>query len=111
MGAPPPFQLCRGTVAITLIGPTLIRAHALASAAVSGVRNSKNQLMLPAPDLHCTHKSTHARQSRQDGCLDSRFQFMMYDKDQGGSIDMDECMQILFRRFGKANLEVGTGAL
>jgi len=32
-------------------------------------------------------------------------EFMMYDKDQGGTIDMDECMQILFRRFGKANLE------
>ena len=33
-------------------------------------------------------------------------QFMMYDKDQGGSIDMDECMEIFFRRFGKLNLEV-----
>ena len=31
---------------------------------------------------------------------------MMYDKDQGGSIDMDECMEIFFRRFGKLNLEV-----
>ena len=67
--------------------------------------------MLPAPDLHCTPKSSHARRLRRDDCLDSRCQFMMYDKDQGGTIDMDECMQILFRRFGKANLEVGTGAL
>jgi len=33
-------------------------------------------------------------------------EFMMYDKDQGGSIDMDECMEIFFRRFGKLNLEV-----
>jgi len=32
-------------------------------------------------------------------------EFMMHDKDQSGSIDMDECMEILFRRFGKANLE------
>jgi len=32
-------------------------------------------------------------------------EFMMYDKDQSGAIDMDECMQILFRRFGKTNLE------
>ena len=29
----------------------------------------------------------------------------MHDKDQSGSIDMDECMEILFRRFGKEQLE------
>ena len=33
-------------------------------------------------------------------------EFMMHDKDQSGSIDMDECMEILFRRFGKDQLEV-----
>ena len=38
-------------------------------------------------------------------------EFMMHDKDQSGSIDMDECMEILFRRFGKANLEVRPRAL
>ena len=32
-------------------------------------------------------------------------EFMMHDKDQSGSIDMDECMEILFRRFGKDELE------
>ena len=32
-------------------------------------------------------------------------EFMMHDKDQSGSIDMDECMEILFRRFGKEQLE------
>jgi calmodulin len=32
-------------------------------------------------------------------------EFMMHDKDQSGSIDMDECMEILFRRFGKDQLE------
>ena len=32
-------------------------------------------------------------------------EFMMHDKDKSGSIDMDECMEILFRRFGKEQLE------
>ena len=27
-------------------------------------------------------------------------EFMMHDKDLSGTIDMDECMEILFRRFG-----------
>ena len=35
-------------------------------------------------------------------------EFMMHDKDQSGSIDMDECMEILFRRFGKDQLEQRT---
>jgi calmodulin len=35
-------------------------------------------------------------------------EFMMHDKDQSGSIDMDECMEILFRRFGKDQLEERT---
>ena len=29
----------------------------------------------------------------------------MHDKDCGGTIDVDECMEILFRRFGKDALE------
>ena len=29
----------------------------------------------------------------------------MHDKDFSGTIDMDECMEILFRRFGKEQLE------
>ena len=32
-------------------------------------------------------------------------EFMMHDKDSSGTIDMDECMEILFRRFGKDLLE------
>ena len=32
-------------------------------------------------------------------------EFMMHDKDASGTIDMDECMEILFRRFGKEQLE------
>ncbi len=32
-------------------------------------------------------------------------EFMMHDKDCSGTIDMDECMEILFRRFGKDLLE------
>lgn len=32
-------------------------------------------------------------------------EFMMHDKDCSGTIDMDECMEILFRRFGKDMLE------
>ena len=35
-------------------------------------------------------------------------EFMMHDKDSSGSIDMDECMEILFRRFGKDQLEQRT---
>ena len=33
---------------------------------------------------------------------------MMHDKDSSGTIDMDECMEILFRRFGKDQLEERT---
>ena len=32
-------------------------------------------------------------------------EFLMHDKDCSGTIDMDECMEILFRRFGKELLE------
>ncbi|KAL1512289.1 hypothetical protein AB1Y20_005551 [Prymnesium parvum] len=32
-------------------------------------------------------------------------EFMMHDKDCSGTIDLDECMEILFRRFGKDMLE------
>ena len=35
-------------------------------------------------------------------------EFMMHDKDASGTIDMDECMEILFRRFGKDQLEERT---
>merc|ERR1719263_1064802 len=34
--------------------------------------------------------------------------FMMVDKDCSGSIDVDECMEILYRRFGKEGLEQKT---
>jgi hypothetical protein len=37
-------------------------------------------------------------------------EFMMHDKDSSGTIDMDECMEILFRRFGKDELEERTKA-
>jgi len=36
-------------------------------------------------------------------------EFMLHDKNQSGSIDMDECMEILFRRFGKDQLESKVG--
>lgn len=32
----------------------------------------------------------------------------MHDKDDSGTIDTDECMEILFRRFGKEELEERT---
>jgi len=32
-------------------------------------------------------------------------EFMMLDKDGSGVIDVDECMELLFRRFGKAEVE------
>ena len=32
-------------------------------------------------------------------------EFMMHDKDASGTIDREECMEILFRRFGKELLE------
>ena len=32
-------------------------------------------------------------------------EFMMHDKDGSGQIDIDECMEILFSRFGKESLE------
>tara|TARA_B110001452_G_scaffold194785_1_gene164790 strand:- start:231 stop:920 length:690 start_codon:yes stop_codon:yes gene_type:complete len=35
-------------------------------------------------------------------------EFMMVDKDGSGSIDLDECMEILFRRYGKDGLEAKT---
>ena len=35
-------------------------------------------------------------------------EFMMVDKDCSGSIDLDECMEILFRRYGKDGLEEKT---
>ena len=35
-------------------------------------------------------------------------EFMMHDKDSSGTIDMDECMEIIFRRFGKDQLEEKT---
>ena len=35
----------------------------------------------------------------------------MHDKDASGTIDMDECMEILFRRFGKDKLEERTNGM
>mmetsp|Transcript_42016 Transcript_42016/g.108150 ORF Transcript_42016/g.108150 Transcript_42016/m.108150 type:complete len:193 (-) Transcript_42016:303-881(-) len=32
-------------------------------------------------------------------------EFMLHDKDSSGKVDMDECMEILFHRFGKEALE------
>ena len=37
-------------------------------------------------------------------------EFMMHDKDGGGTIDMDECMEILYRRCGMEDLEKRTNA-
>ena len=38
-------------------------------------------------------------------CRFNLVEFMMHDKDCSGTIDIDECMEILFRRFGKDSLE------
>ena len=35
----------------------------------------------------------------------------MHDKDSSGTIDMDECMEILFRRFGKDQVRVRAPAI
>merc|ERR1712087_49114 len=32
-------------------------------------------------------------------------EFMMHDKDNSGTIDTDECLEIMFRRFGKEGIE------
>merc|ERR1712194_1006747 len=45
-----------------------------------------------------------------DGCISwqefkNMFYRVLHDKDCSGTIDMEECMEILFRRFGKEQLE------
>ncbi len=38
-------------------------------------------------------------------------QFMMYDKDNGGTVSVDETMHMLYARYGKARLETEMKAL
>ena len=50
----------------------------------------------------------HAQTGLEPRKLFNVVEFMMHDKDSSGTIDMDECMEILFRRFGKEDLEQRT---
>jgi hypothetical protein len=53
----------------------------------------------PLPLSPCTRASAQAPPADRSASLHPRSQ------DQSGNIDMDECMEILFRRFGKDGLE------
>merc|ERR1711904_733869 len=54
------------------------------------------------------HRCRNDRTGLEPRKLFNVVEFMMHDKDSSGSIDMDECMEILFRRFGKEMLEEKT---
>ena len=60
----------------------------------------------------CAHRTEWLVPPAQTGLeprkLFNVVEFMMHDKDSSGTIDMDECMEILFRRFGKDQLEERT---
>ena len=51
------------------------------------------------------HRCRNDRTGLEPRKLFNVVEFMMHDKDSSGTIDMDECMEILFRRFGKEQLE------
>jgi len=54
------------------------------------------------------HRCRNDRTGLEPRKLFNVVEFMMHDKDSSGTIDMDECMEILFRRFGKEQLEEKT---
>ena len=54
------------------------------------------------------HRCRNDRTGLEPRKLFNVVEFMMHDKDSSGTIDMDECMEILFRRFGKDQLEEKT---
>ena len=54
------------------------------------------------------HRCRNDRTGLEPRKLFNVVEFMMHDKDSSGTIDMDECMEILFRRFGKDQLEQRT---
>ena len=54
------------------------------------------------------HRCRNDRTGLEPRKLFNVVEFMMHDKDSSGTIDMDECMEILFRRFGKEQLEERT---
>merc|ERR1711924_166994 len=54
------------------------------------------------------HRCRNDRTGYEPRKLFNVVEFMMHDKDSGGTIDMDECMEILFLRFGKDLLEEKT---
>ena len=54
------------------------------------------------------HRCRNDRTGLEPRKLFNVVEFMMHDKDSSGTIDMDECMEILFRRFGKDQLEERT---
>jgi len=51
------------------------------------------------------HRVRHDKSGWEPRRLFNVVEFMMHDKDGSGSIDMDECMEVLFRRFGRDSLE------
>jgi len=54
------------------------------------------------------HRCRNDRTGLEPRKLFNVVEFMMHDKDSSGTIDKDECMEILFRRFGKDQLEERT---
>ena len=53
-------------------------------------------------------RARHDKKGLEPRKLFNLTEFMMVDKDGSGSIDLDECMEILFRRYGKNGLEEKT---
>ena len=51
------------------------------------------------------YRVKHDKSGWEPRSLFNVVEFMMHDKDCSGTIDMEECMEILFRRFGKEQLE------
>ena len=51
------------------------------------------------------YRVKHDKSGWEPRSLFNVVEFMMHDKDCSGTIDLDECMEILFRRFGKELLE------
>uniref|UniRef100_A0A7S2DA72 EF-hand domain-containing protein n=1 Tax=Haptolina brevifila TaxID=156173 RepID=A0A7S2DA72_9EUKA len=51
------------------------------------------------------HRVRHDKSGWEPRRMFNVVEFMMHDKDGSGTIDMDECMEVLFRRFGKQKLE------
>ena len=57
------------------------------------------------------HRCRNDRTGLEPRKLFNVVEFMMHDKDSSGTIDMDECMEILFRRFGKEQVRLSPSSL